>query len=54
MRKGLLLTERDHELLRHLSLGPCTVGNIFKYFFNTADSNPKTRERVMQRRLRKA
>lgn len=53
MRKGLLLTQRDHELLRHLSLGPSTVGNIFKYFFNTADSNPKTRERVMQRRLRK-
>ena len=30
MRKGLVLMERDYEILKHLTVGPATVNNIFQ------------------------
>ncbi|MBI5847223.1 MAG: hypothetical protein HZB31_04620 [Nitrospirae bacterium] len=53
MRKGLLMTGRDMTLLKHLSVGPTTRKSIFSNIFEVKESNKKTRERVMLRRLAK-
>lgn len=53
MRKGILLGVRCLEILRHLSYGPATARSIFVHFFKKEGANPKTRWRVMARRLEK-
>jgi hypothetical protein len=53
MREGLLLTTRDVEIFDHLSNGPATRRSIFNKIFRADSTNIKTRERVMDKRLRK-
>ena len=53
MRKGLILTERDYKILKHLVVGPATVNNIFEHFFKSDNGKTPTRWRVMMRRLKK-
>jgi hypothetical protein len=53
MRKGLLLTARDIEIFDHLSNGPATRRSIFNKIFKADSTNINTRERVMDKRLRK-
>ncbi len=35
MRKGLILTERDYEILKHLVVGLATVNNNFEHSFKS-------------------
>lgn len=51
MRKGIVLTKRDVELMRYLSYGPATGKSILNYFFDKEGASSKTRRRVMMRRL---
>src|SRR5208283_1273613 len=53
MRKGLILTDRDLNILDHLWYGPATDLNIFETFFQKKGGNIRTRERVMTKRLQK-
>ena len=53
MRKGTLLMDRDYRILRQLSYGYASSKNIFRNFFREENSNHATRERVMNRRMRK-
>lgn len=53
MRKGLLLTQRDTDIICHLSYGLATDENIYRTFFLKEGGNTKTRRRVMVKRLHK-
>lgn len=53
MRKGLLMKDRDFQLLRHLSYGPVLSRSVLIHIFDTPNANKKTRQRVMTRRLAK-
>ncbi len=51
MRKGIVLTKRDVQLMRHLSFGPATGKSIFINIFDKEGAATRTRRRVMMRRL---
>lgn len=53
MRKGVLLTPRDFQILLYLSYGPAMVSSIYGNFFSKEDAPKGTRQRVMNRRLQK-
>jgi len=53
MRKGVMLTQRDFEILKHLAYGPATDRSIYETFFEKENGNIRTRKRVMLRRLKK-